>query len=245
MVVSSITESPKKSYHVICAAVNSSMDYKIESEENSLSGPKLKASAIFQKLYTKNANGHHFGEKRLISEIQNAQEDVRERHFLGELDHPDDLEDTGRIMTVQLKHASHVITRMEVDGNYIVGDFETLTTPNGLILRSLLSDKIKVGVSVRAITEQDIVYDGDSYQDIDDFHLVCYDTVHNPAFNDAYVTGLLSSIYKINPHDVNNLMKKNKPTGELITLNKSELKELVSSMVSSVIKTCYHKKAIF
>lgn len=234
-----------KALNIIFAAVNPGMDYKIASEDNSSSGPTIKAEAIFQKLYTKNANGHHMSERCLISEIERAQESIRERRFLGELDHPQNLEDTSRIATVRLDSASHIITRMEVDNNYVVGDFETLTTPKGLILRSLLAAKIKVGVSIRAITDQDIVYDGDSYQDIEDFSLICYDAVHNPAFSDAYVTGLLSSIYRINQVDVDNLMTKNKPTGELITLSKSDLKELVSSMVSTVIKKCYHTKKLY
>lgn len=231
--------------HVICAAVNSGMDYTIEQDESTVAGPKLRASAIFQKLYTKNANGHHMDEGCLVREINRAQEAVRERHFLGELDHPDDLEDTGRIMTVQLKHASHVITRLEVDGNYVVGDFETLTTTEGLTLRALLADKIKVGVSIRAITDQDIVYDGDTYQDVKEFSLVCYDAVHNPAFSDAYVTSLLSSVYRVNPIDVDNLYHKGEATGEYITLSKAELKEVVSAMVSTVVKRCYFTKRLY
>lgn len=237
-----ITNSPiYRPIHVIFSSVNSKMEYKIEKEEETPSGAKIKASCIFQKLYVKNANGMHMGEKCLSREINAAQEDVRDRHFIGELDHPENLEDTARIATVQLKNASHVVTRLEIDGNYVVGDFETLTTVQGLQLRALLSDKIKVGVSIRALTEQDIVYDGSLNQDIDDFNLVSYDAVHSPAFHDAYVTGILSSIYKIHPRDVHNLMSKGEATGDLITLSKSDLKELVSSMVSSVIKLQYKK----
>lgn len=243
--LSSINSSKNKPLSVICAGVNRSMEYKVEDEISTSAGNKIKASAIFQKLYTKNANGHHMNEACLIKEIGNAQEDIRERHFLGELDHPEDLDDLPRIMTVQLGNASHVITRMEVDGNYVVGDFETMTTPKGMILRSLLADNIKVGVSIRAVTDQDLTYDGSTYQDVNDFNLVCYDAVHNPAFSDAYVTGLLSSVYRINPVDTGNLFHKNEPTGELITLNKSELKELVSAMVSTVVKQCFHKKRLY
>lgn len=228
--------------HVIFASVNRSMDYTIEKNESTPAGAKIKATAIFQRLYTKNNNGHHMDEKCLIREINNAQKDIADRHFLGELDHPNDLEDTNRIATVELKNASHVITRLEVDGDYVVGEFETLTTPRGMILHSLLSDKIKTGVSIRAITNQDLIYDNDTYQKVMDFNLICYDVVHNPAFNDAYITSLLSSVYRLNPVDVSNIMNKNTPTGELITLTKSDLKELVSSMVSTVIKTIHKKK---
>lgn len=227
--------------HVIFASVNRSFDYKIDKEETTSNGAKLKASAIFQKLYTKNNNGHHMDEKCLIREINNAQEDIRSRHFLGELDHPGDIDDSNRIATVELNNASHLITKLEVDKDYVVGEFETLTTPRGMILHSLLTDKIKTGVSIRAITEQDIVYDRDSYQTVHDFKLICYDVVHNPAFNDAYITGLLSSVYRLNPVDVNNLVNKNKPTGELITLSKSDLKALVSSMVTTIVKAMYKK----
>lgn len=231
---------PNAPLHVVCAAVNSSMDYKIEKEESTSLGPKLKASAVFQKLYTKNNNGHHMDETCLIREIKDAQSDIRERHFLGELDHPENLEDIGRIMTVELNRASHLVTKLEVDGNYVVGEFETLTTPRGQILHALLSDKIKTGVSIRALTDQSLVYDGSTYQDVENFHLICYDAVHNPAFNDAYVTSLLSSVYRVDPTAIRNLLD-NKPTGEFITVSKSELKAIVSSMVSTVVKKLYKK----
>lgn len=233
--------SVPKTFNVICAAVNSGMEYKIDKEETTSAGPKIKASAIFQKLYTKNENGHHMDEKCLIREIGSVQPEIRERHFLGELDHPEDLENSNRIMTVELNKASHVITRLEVDGNYVVGEFETLTTPRGLILRSLLADKIKTGVSIRAVTDQELVYDKSIYQKIMDFKLICYDAVHNPAFTDAYITGLLSSVYRIKPQTANNILNNN-IKDELISLRKSELKELLSSMVSTVIKSQNIKK---
>jgi hypothetical protein len=64
-----------------------------------------------------------------------------------------------------------------MDGSYVVGSFETLDTPNGAILASLLKDKIKVGVSIRAVTDQNVSYGLENIDTIENFNLISYDAV--------------------------------------------------------------------
>ncbi|HPO11493.1 MAG TPA: hypothetical protein PLM63_02850, partial [bacterium] len=162
---------------------------------------------------------------RAVEDIQN---EVKSRHFLGELDHPDDINDINRISTVSLKSVSHVVTSLKMDGSYVVGSFETLDTPNGAILASLLKDKIKVGVSIRAVTDQNVSYGLENIDTIEDFNLISYDAVHNPAYSDAYVNSVMASVFKIPSNSSNN--KK------LLQFTEEEFKSIISAAVLQAVK---------
>lgn len=177
--------------------VNPIMEYKIIQESETKDTSKIIAEVVFQKAEDVNQNGHRFKKSVLSSAINEIQETAKNRHFLGELDHPEDIEDINRIGTVMLTYASHVIPEITMDGDYVIGKMETLRTPNGLILNALLRDNIKLGVSIRALTEQNITYGMDNIDTIDHFNMIAYDAVHNPAYKDSYIVGLISSVRKM------------------------------------------------
>jgi hypothetical protein len=225
--------SPQR--YLIRSVVNPLLEYTILSDVKGNMGNKVTAEAVFQKCDDSNANGHKFPKRVLTSALNQIKEEVQNRHFLGELDHPDDINDVNRIATVSLKNVSHVITSLAMDGNYVVGKFETLDTPNGMILGSLLKDKIKVGVSIRAITDQDISYGLNNVDTINEFTLISYDAVHNPAYSDAYVKSVMGSVFKIDgqPHM--------KIKDKLISLSESEFKEIIQSTIMATIRKMYKK----
>lgn len=225
--------SPQR--YLIRSVVNPLLEYTILSDVKGNLGNKVTAEAVFQKCDDSNANGHKFPKRVLASALNQIKEEVQNRHFLGELDHPDDINDVNRIATVSLKNVSHVITSLAMDGNYVVGKFETLDTPNGMILGSLLKDKIKVGVSIRAITDQDISYGLNNIDTINEFTLISYDAVHNPAYSDAYVKSVMGSVFKIDgqPHM--------KIKDKLISLSESEFKEIIQSTIMATIRKMYKK----
>ena len=94
---------------------------------------------------------------------------------------------------------------------------------------SLLKDRIKTGVSIRAITDQDISYGTDTINKITEFTLITYDAVHNPAYSDAYVKSIMASVYKLD-HDYKD--KK-------ITITEDEFKALIAEAVMKVVKQIY------
>jgi len=218
-----------KDKYLIRSMVNPLLEYKIVEGSGSVGSNKVIAEAVFQKCDDPNANGHSFPRKVLAAAVEEAKENIRNRHFLGELDHPDNIKDVNRIATVSLKNVSHLITSLDMDGNYVVGKFETLDTPNGMILASLLKDRIKTGVSIRAITDQDISYGTDTINKITEFTLITYDAVHNPAYSDAYVKSIMASVYKLD-HDYKD--KK-------ITITEDEFKALIAEAVMKVVKQIY------
>ena len=225
--------SPQR--YLFRSIVNPLLEYTILSDVKGNLGNKVIAEAVFQKCDDSNANGHRFPKHVLSAALSQIEEEVQNRHFLGELDHPDDINDVNRIATVSLKNVSHVITSLAMDGNYVVGKFETLDTPNGLILASLLKDKIKVGVSIRAITDQDISYGLNNIDTINEFTLISYDAVHNPAYSDAYVKSIMGSVFKIDnkPHI--------KVKDKIISLSESELKEIIQTAIMATIRKVQKK----
>ena len=64
--------------------------------------------------------------------------------LFGECDHPDD-------SVINLKNASHMITRMYWDGDSVLGTVKVLKTPSGDILRGLYESGVLFGFSSRAM----------------------------------------------------------------------------------------------
>lgn len=235
--------------YIIRALVNPIAKYSILSDERGNYGSKVTAEAVFQKADEANANGHRFPRSILSRAVNEIQKEVESNHFLGELDHPDNINDINRIGTVCLKSVSHVITKLTMDGDYVVGQFKTLDTPNGVILASLLRDAIKIGVSIRAITEQDISYGGEHVDTINDFNFISYDAVHSPAYPDAYIKGIMSSVFRIAESE--GIIAAQKP--DIITpknqdnifgtvSNISDFKSILSDAITDALKKVHNKK---
>ena len=69
---------------------------------------------------------------------------VRTNRSMGELNHPTQAE-------VNLERACHLVTELNRSGNVYYGKSKVLTTPMGQIVRSLINDGVRVGMSSRAL----------------------------------------------------------------------------------------------
>lgn len=235
--------------YIIRAIVNPTVKYSVLSDERGNYGSKVTAEAVFQKADEANANGHRFPRSILSRAVNEIQKEVESNHFLGELDHPDNINDINRIGTVCLKSVSHVITKLTMDGDYVIGQFKTLDTPNGIILASLLRDSIKIGVSIRAITDQDISYGGEHVDTINDFNFISYDAVHSPAYPDAYIKGIMSSVFRIAENEgiitqqTPNIITPNSQNNILGSINSvSDFKSILSDAITDALKKLHNKK---
>lgn len=96
----------------------------------------------------------------------------------GELDHPESA-------TIRLKEVSHLIPRVNWEGNKLNGDLLILDTPNGKIAESILRAGGRLGVSSRSLgstKRQQNEATGDSYDEVcEDLELICWDIVSNPS----------------------------------------------------------------
>jgi len=137
-----------------------------------------------------NQNKRLYPRKVLSSAMQQAEERINNRKFLGETDHPliqgNESYDGMRQTTVLLKEASHLLRNYEFQGNHLVGEMETLRTPNGKIILGLLQDKVTLGVSMRGLAELDKRSDGINIVQ-EPLYIITFDAVSLPSHKAAVV----------------------------------------------------------
>jgi len=166
-------------YFELCPEGRCPIERLTESEKRNISNGGVYLVGVCQRAGVKNGNGRVYRKETLNRELERYQSAIGERRSLGELDHPDD-------SVINLKNASHLVTKMWWDGDNVMGKIEVLDTPSGTILKSLVKSGIKLGISsrglgsVREANGQTIVED--------DFQLICFDMVSEPSTPGAYLS---------------------------------------------------------
>ena len=168
-----------REYFELCPDGNCVLDVLTEGEARRLQEGAVFLVGVCQRAGVKNGNGRVYPKKVLQREIENYQKAVNERRSLGELDHPDD-------SVINLKNASHLVTKMWWDGDNVMGKIEVLDTPSGRILKDLLKSGVKLGISSRGMGS--VKESMGSLTVEDDFQLICFDMVSEPSTPGAYLS---------------------------------------------------------
>tara|TARA_B100000212_G_scaffold274212_1_gene213698 strand:+ start:166 stop:774 length:609 start_codon:yes stop_codon:yes gene_type:complete len=135
-------------------------------------------SGVMQMSETQNGNGRIYPHAILEREVKNYCKMVDERRALGELDHPD-------TSVINLANASHLVTKIWMEGKNCMGKIEVLNTPSGRVLQELVNAGCKLGISSRgmgSVTERNGVTMVE-----DDFQLICFDMVSDPSTPGAFM----------------------------------------------------------
>jgi len=164
--------------------------FKILSESYNPSEKRhnVRAETVYQTVGEYNKNRRIYSNDLMHEAIAMNFDKMRNRTFLGELDHPI-TEDMVRQSTVLYKEASHVMTDLKIDGKYIRGVFETLSTPNGFTMAGLIKDNIPVGFSLRAMGN--LIPEGEYFRAAKPFIMICYDCVSHPSHTEARITNVM------------------------------------------------------
>ena len=149
---------------------------KLQQEEN---GTYL-VKGILQRAGAPNQNQRRYPKNILMRECDKYQQLISERRALGELDHPDS-------PIINLKNVSHNIREIYWDGDDVIGIIEILSTPSGNILRELLTNNIRLGISSRGLGSVKELSDG-TVMVQEDFELVGWDFVSNPSTHGAFMS---------------------------------------------------------
>lgn len=158
----------------------------------------IKIRGILQRANSKNQNGRIYPKPILEREsAKYLSEFVTERRALGELDHPE-------ATVVNLRNVSHNITEMHWEGDDLVGTIEILSTPMGNIVKELMKNGIRLGVSSRGVGSVKEL--GEGIVEVDnDFNLICFDIVSNPSTQGAFLAE--NKTFNLNPLErINNLV---------------------------------------
>ena len=155
---------------------------------------KLVVRGVLQRAEAKNQNGRVYPKEILMRESKKYDENfIKQKRALGELDHPDS-------SVVNLQNVSHNITEMHFEGDNLIGTCEILTTPSGNILRELIKNGIKLGISSRGLGSVETVNEGPNDNPVQkvgqDFELIAFDFVSNPSTHGAFMYPMNESVDK-------------------------------------------------
>ena len=168
---------------LISEHVEHDTDYLIEQDEKT--GKKnYKIKGIFMQADIKNRNGRIYPMEILQKEVKRYNKEyINEKRAFGELGHPDG-------PTVNLERASHMITNLYPDGTNFIGEAKVLSTPMGNIVKSLMDDGAKLGVSSRGMGSLD-QKNGANYVRNDFYLATAADIVADPSAPNAFVEGIM------------------------------------------------------
>ena len=139
---------------------------------------------IFMQAEQKNRNGRVYPSKVLMNEVKKYNNDyVKSKRAMGELGHPDGPQ-------LNLERVSHLIKELRIDGNDVYGKAKILDTPYGKIVKNLISEGVKIGVSSRGMGS--LKQNSSGVNEVqDDFSLSAVDIVADPSAPDAFVEGIM------------------------------------------------------
>ena len=158
------------------------VQYITEAKEGG--GKNYKIKGIFLQADIKNRNGRVYPMEVLEKEVGRYNKKfINEKRDYGELGHPDG-------PTVNLERVSHMVTELYPDGKNFIGEAKIMETPMGKIVKSLMDEGGKLGVSSRGMGSLD-QKNGANYVR-DDFYLAtAADIVADPSAPNAFVEGIM------------------------------------------------------
>ena len=166
---------------LICE-VNENLQFITEDKENGAKSYFIEG--IFMQGDVKNRNGRVYPQEILAKEVvRYNKEFINQKRAFGELGHPDG-------PTVNLERTSHMITKLYPDGKNFIGEAKILSTPMGEIVKSLIDEGAKLGVSSRGMGSLE-QRNGAHYVRNDFYLASAADIVSDPSAPNAFVEGIM------------------------------------------------------
>lgn len=157
--------------------------YLIE-EQNRNTPSNMYIKGPFLMANEANRNKRVYPLEEMVREVSRYDKEmIKQNRATGELNHPQSPE-------INLERACHMVTELTQEGNIFTGKSKILSTPVGQVVRSLILDGVKLGVSSRALGRVDA---DKGINRVSDFRLVAIDVVADPSVPTAFVNGILES----------------------------------------------------
>lgn len=155
--------------------------YLVEEKEGK---KEYKIKGVFLQSDIKNRNGRVYPNAVLVKEVKryNA-EFINKNRAFGELGHPE-----GPV--VNLERVSHMIKKLYPEGKNFIGEAKILDTPYGKIVKNLIDEGAKLGVSSRGMGSLESK-NGGHYVGSDFYLATAADIVADPSAPDAFVEGIM------------------------------------------------------
>jgi len=181
-----------------------------------------------QEAEAKNKNNRVYPFDVLDENVKRLKKIIEQRRLVGELDHPTD-------SIVHFANTSHLITKIWWEGNVLMGEGEILNTPSGKVLKALISDGVKIGMSSRGVgngktNEDGVLVISEGYK------LITFDAVADPSTFDAFQEEIVKTKKEsVVPQNIDNSQYK-ATKNENISVN-THNKDLVLACLGSIIKS--------
>ncbi len=159
-------------------------ELKIITEANERGGKSYFIEGVFMQAEQKNRNGRVYPKQIMAREVERyVRENVNQNRAYGELGHPSG-------PTINLERVSHMIKEIREDGNNYIGRAKIMETPYGIIVKNLMDEGARLGVSTRGMGS---LKERNGCMEVqDDFHLATAgDIVADPSAPDAFVHGIM------------------------------------------------------
>ena len=162
-------------------------DNELIKEAHDTSKPLVLRHVTLQRANAKNQNGRIYPRGILTKEVVKYEKEfVQQNRALGELDHPES-------PVVNLRNVCANVTKIGMNGDSVVGDMQILSTPAGNIVRELVKNNIRLGVSSRGVGTVKNVNE-DTLEVQNDYSLICFDVVSNPSTPGAFINESIDPI---------------------------------------------------
>lgn len=159
------------------------LDVRVLTEASTDGKKNYFIEGVFMESDAKNKNGRVYPLPTMQKEVNRyITEYVTTNRAIGELGHPEG-------PTVNLERAAHMIKELHFDGNQVCGKAKILDTPYGRIVKNLMDEGAKLGVSSRGMGS---LIEKNGYQEVqEDFMLAAVDIVADPSAPNAFVNGIM------------------------------------------------------
>ena len=167
---------------LISESIENDIEYIMENDSEGKKNYRIRGP--FLQAEVKNRNNRIYPLPILEKEVARYNKDyVKKNRAFGELGHPDG-------PTVNLERVSHMITNLYPDGNNFIGEAKIMDTPYGKIVKNLIDEGAKLGVSSRGMGSLEPKRGVNFVKD--DFYLAtAADIVADPSAPNAFVEGIM------------------------------------------------------
>lgn len=172
---------------LITEMIESDVQFITEAKEDG--GKNYFIEGVFMQGEIKNRNGRKYPINTLLKEVKRYNKEyVEQNRAYGELGHPQG-------PTINLERVSHMIKELYQDGNNIMGKAKIMTeTPMGKIVKNLMDEGAKLGVSSRGMGTLKQDRDGTNVVSSDFQLATAADIVADPSAPDAFVEGVMEGV---------------------------------------------------
>ena len=153
-------------------------------EETKEGKKDYKIKGVFMQAEIKNRNGRVYPMEVLETEVGRYNKKfINENRAYGELGHPEG-------PTVNLDRVSHMVTSLKKEGNDFIGEAKIMDTPMGKIVKNIMDEGGKLGVSSRGMGSLE-QKNGANYVKKDFMLAAAADIVADPSAPNAFVEGIM------------------------------------------------------